>query len=69
MKLNSQEESRLREIDNKLKLVKSNYQAIFAVWYSVDLKRVRMENEIKSLEKERDILLQGQLVFDESQEF
>lgn len=69
MKLNSHEEYKLRDIENKLKQIRSNYQAIFQIWYSVDLKRVRMENEIKSLEKEKDRLLQGQLVFDESQEF
>lgn len=55
---------RLQDVDAQLKELKRSYENVLPIYTVIDRTRLRLETDIKILERERLKLVQGQLIFE-----
>lgn len=58
------EEKRLEELNLQIEQTKSTYEAILQIHSVTDRQRLRLKGKLEALEKEKQKLLQGEMIFD-----
>ncbi len=62
--MESREQIRLREIDDELARARRRYRQVYSRWATINVQRIQLDHQIKSLMTEKEDLAQGQLLFE-----